>query len=451
MYRERFRSGRGKFCLIKMVYTCCVPECRTGYKKQKRDAEDADLEKVPIFEFPKDKDQQLKWLRAIPRDNLTITSSTRVCAKHFYEDDFVHCSTDLREGRKQSRESVTLKVIRLKSNAIPRIFPNVPSYLTIKAPNTRNVASTSVSRLERVNQRIQERNEQTLQQDSISDVSELRSKLGLNVLPSGFVSVDKATAFIFLYVPIIDIDVKAEPKILASVAIDDNLCVTAFVSSTPLPLSMIHPLISGRHIATVTELCNILALCKSLADTASNSNTASHVNYIELAISLLQRYINEDMDSKSPDFCFYPLVKFVIEQLNLCQLSTAARQYLTTTMTTAFLWQMTSTSLYKRLSTLFILPSISRLRQLSRGSSVDTGIVDVSYLRRRASYLNEQQRIVTLLIDEVYTAQRIEYNNGKFIGLTNDGVPAKTVLTFMIQSTCSKYKGCRLFISRGQF
>ena len=100
-------------------------------------------------------------------------------------------------------------------------------------------------------------------------------------------------------------------------------------------------------------------------------------------------------------------------------------------MTMAFLWQMTSTLLYKRLSTLFILPSISRLRQLSRGSSVDTGIVDVSYLRRRASYLNELQKIVTLLIDEVYTAQRIQYNNGKFIGLTNDGVPAKTVLPLM--------------------
>lgn len=44
------------------------------------------------------------------------------------------------------------------------------------------------------------------------------------------------------------------------------------------------------------------------------------------------------------------------------------------------------------------------------------------------------------MIDEVYTAQRMEFNNGKFIGMTEDGEPAKTVLTFMIQSTCSKYK-----------
>ena len=44
------------------------------------------------------------------------------------------------------------------------------------------------------------------------------------------------------------------------------------------------------------------------------------------------------------------------------------------------------------------------------------------------------------MIDEIYTAQRIEYSNGAFVGLTEDNKPAKTVLTFMIQSTCSKYK-----------
>ena len=43
------------------------------------------------------------------------------------------------------------------------------------------------------------------------------------------------------------------------------------------------------------------------------------------------------------------------------------------------------------------------------------------------------------MIDEVYTAQRIEYRNGCFAGLTHDGAAAKTVLAFMVQSACSKY------------
>ena len=46
---------------------------------------------------------------------------------------------------------------------------------------------------------------------------------------------------------------------------------------------------------------------------------------------------------------------------------------------------------------------------------------------------------MTLLIDEVYTAQRMEYNNSSFVGLI-DGRPAKTVHAFIIQSVAGKYK-----------
>ena len=64
----------------------------------------------------------------------------------------------------------------------------------------------------------------------------------------------------------------------------------------------------------------------------------------------------------------------------------------------------------------------------------------MEYLRNHSSNLTKREKIVTLLIDEVYTAQRIEYRNGKFVGFTDESGLAKTVLTFMIQSTCSKYK-----------
>ena len=45
-----------------------------------------------------------------------------------------------------------------------------------------------------------------------------------------------------------------------------------------------------------------------------------------------------------------------------------------------------------------------------------------------------------LIVDDVYIAQRIEFCNGQFVGLTKDGVPAKTVPTFMVQSIIGKYK-----------
>mgnify|MGYP003307452681 CR=1 FL=1 len=40
---------------------------------------------------------------------------------------------------------------------------------------------------------------------------------------------------------------------------------------------------------------------------------------------------------------------------------------------------------------------------------------------------------VPLMLDEIYTAQRVEFSRGKFLGM-EDGQVTKTVLTFMSQS-----------------
>ena len=72
--------------------------------------------------------------------------------------------------------------------------------------------------------------------------------------------------------------------------------------------------------------------------------------------------------------------------------------------------------------------------------TVQGGTLDTNYLRSRVAELPEQERIVVLMLDELYTAQRVEYTNGSFIGVTEEGVSAKTVLTFMLQSVKGKYK-----------
>ena len=61
-------------------------------------------------------------------------------------------------------------------------------------------------------------------------------------------------------------------------------------------------------------------------------------------------------------------------------------------------------------------------------------------MKSRTVTLNDAERVVILIIDEVCTAQRVEYGNGTFIGETEEGKPAKTVLMFMVQSTKGKYK-----------
>ena len=145
--------------------------------------------------------------------------------------------------------------------------------------------------------------------------------------------------------------------------------------------------------------------------------------------------LSDISDQSHPD-----LIKFLIEQLQLLQVPKQAIRYSTATITTAFLWQQTSYSLYKKLRELFILSSVSRLRSYSNYLSVEAGSLDMSYLKQRTEILEEKEKTVTLIIDEVYTANRIVYSNGTFVGLNNDREPAKTVLTFIFQLTCSKFK-----------
>jgi len=47
---------------------------------------------------------------------------------------------------------------------------------------------------------------------------------------------------------------------------------------------------------------------------------------------------------------------------------------------------------------------------------------------------------VTLIIDEIYIAKRVEYYSGEVQGLTADGSVASTLLCFMVKSLASKYK-----------
>ena len=80
-------------------------------------------------------------MRAIPRDSWEPTSNSGVCKQHFKLDDLALERTDTNERRKKKKEPLAL--IRLRSDAIPTIFPNCPAYLSKETPNRRSGGATS--------------------------------------------------------------------------------------------------------------------------------------------------------------------------------------------------------------------------------------------------------------------------------------------------------------------
>ncbi|GBN49549.1 hypothetical protein AVEN_64732-1 [Araneus ventricosus] len=103
-----------------MPNTCCVTNCRGNY-----DAEN----KVAVFSFSKVEELKLKCIHAIPRRDLVVTKNTKVCEKHFTDDDIERVSTFYKESTGETLIA-KLKKPRLKEGATPKIFPHCPSYLS---------------------------------------------------------------------------------------------------------------------------------------------------------------------------------------------------------------------------------------------------------------------------------------------------------------------------------
>ena len=77
---------------------------------------------------------------------------------------------------------------------------------------------------------------------------------------------------------------------------------------------------------------------------------------------------------------------------------------------------------------------------VSRRVGGQTGLDNTSYLKLRLSKLNEYERIMLLIIDEIYVGKRFEYSGGEVIGLTADGAVATALLCFMIKSLVCMYE-----------
>ena len=129
----------------KMPTHCCVPECtKKGYRED-------DGSKVSYFLFPTEKTLRKKWIHAIRRDEgkyFEIKTSTKVCSRHFRENDHKKSLTGkiyLRPGAVPSLFSWTLTLPRKRKAPTPREF-GVGSSLRIspeKGPNEENVMDVS--------------------------------------------------------------------------------------------------------------------------------------------------------------------------------------------------------------------------------------------------------------------------------------------------------------------
>ncbi|XP_068229561.1 THAP domain-containing protein 2-like [Palaemon carinicauda] len=89
-----------------MAPSCAVLGCTKKFNKISNPS-------ITFHRFPKDEVMRNEWVRALGRENFTPTIYSRLCSKHFREEDFIR---------------TTLKVY-LHSQAVPSVFEAFPEHL----------------------------------------------------------------------------------------------------------------------------------------------------------------------------------------------------------------------------------------------------------------------------------------------------------------------------------
>ncbi len=272
-----------------------------------------------------------------------------------------------------------------------------------------------------------EKVKQMLEKDKVTSFEELKNRIKDIDLPDNVhvISKDKSVLFICF-----KDGTDSEPmKIQYYLEVEETLEFNMAVGTCKISPNRVSHINNSDKVKTFSAMSEILFFLQTAEDTKGKK-------FLHVISETLQVEA-ETME----DPILKRKVLFLAEQLFLALSQKFARKYSSDLLAAAVLWKTTSTALYKQLlrEDCLTLPSLSLLSKLSKSVTTDTGIsqASIGYLSARFSKLNEREKYVVLMLDEIYCAERAEYASGRFFGSTSD--MCKTVLCFMVKSIGGSY------------
>lgn len=381
-----------------MVFKCAAPGCNTGYNN-------VIPEGVSLHNFPKDESLLKRWIAAIRRQDYTPGKTAKVCSLHFHESDFVQIYTDTNVTRKRTYGEQRRRR-KLKDDAVPSVFPNLPSYLSSPPNVPRSSSAMSESRLERENLTITESIQEFERCDEIIDLTSLKQKAEYSPLPAGFVLYPSNVADLIFT----KLECSDSVYIAASVIVKPDLSFIAYRNGKRCDEKHYENQMNySRRVASFTDFQNLLAFL--------GNYDASNISPLPEIVTSIESYAQASQLS----FSQRQKLEFLSEQLLLVEYSNTrihGRKYSKATLVIALILQSYSTAAYEALNkhNVLTLPSLSTLRRITKGFRVENSKEMVEYLKLRRSSLTELESVVTLIFDEIYIYETAEYSAGRFFG-----------------------------------
>jgi hypothetical protein len=224
-----------------------IPECSSNYESELKNNS-----AIPSFAFPTEPVLRKKWYNAIPRKDWEPHKYSYVCLKHFNRDDVIwnqQCN-----GRTLD---TLLKIPRIKTNAVPILFPNSVPYLSKTPPIQRK---DPAERLLTENRRIDELNRRQLEDDIIPSFQMFRENFKEKVSIDGWNVQLSETEAVFY---IIEKDPAVGVRFNSKIIVNNDLIVRVIEKSTIVPAGELNWVLPRTLKLTLwSELINLLARFK---------------------------------------------------------------------------------------------------------------------------------------------------------------------------------------------
>jgi hypothetical protein len=312
------------------------------------------------------------WLKAIRRENTyQVTKYSAVCAKHFKASDF-KCSSTYRFANRNATRTRFLKAPRLKSDAIPSVFPSFPSYYNDNkaSSSASNHRSNPIIRLQAYQERF---NTEQLDSFTAHDLSLNCDFDFAKLYPSGKLTWShlRMNNYVYIYsfhLDVLPLTVMHSVKLQFAEQLDNRCTYEIYCSDNKVPWKEYAHIVNCNHIERISQIENLLSFLNGLSD--DDSSDFAKLNMEKFISSLY------DSDSRSDHL--------VAEQLQLSQQKKNARRYHSTTFMLAYHIYAHNQSLYSviRKQEYLILPSKQLLRKAT------SSIIDDGYWLSKVYYIS---------------------------------------------------------------
>ncbi|XP_054263282.1 52 kDa repressor of the inhibitor of the protein kinase-like [Macrosteles quadrilineatus] len=272
---------------------CVVPGCKSNYESSIKTEG-----YTQCFVFPSDPVRKQQWIRAIPRSDWTPSKRSRVCVKHFHKDDlslvekYKNKDGDWCEYRREKPV--------LGENAVPRIFPNLPAYLSDTRKTTKR-KTPEERRQEECNRIKKSQKDEEIRLTKENEVGDFTSFC--NNLPSKIdcskLSVFKNDNCCIVY----DIDISKAPKITFSIRVNKDLSIEVHKNGGIIPNKNVldekstAPLLPTSILEKWSQFVELIKFCKNSQNLRSNKN--SLIKTIDTTFDDLINILEEEQDENT--------------------------------------------------------------------------------------------------------------------------------------------------------